>query len=153
MTPIQRLFNVSCVFVVDLWGENEHCGDFWEAYLTRRSYALRAASSNYMWLTSNVLTLLANYEVMKLVESRELQGFCLCGSFNQKAHLHRVHTHIYIYIYTYYRGHGIEKETSHVTIVCAHHGVFAFVETSITPDPNSLIEQFLFNCSERPHSD
>jgi hypothetical protein len=39
----------------------------------------------------------ANYEAMKLVESRELQGTCLCGTFNQKRHLDGVHTQLYMY--------------------------------------------------------
>jgi len=38
-----------------------------------------------------------DYEIMKLVESRELQGTCLCGAFSQKAHLDGVHTQLHMY--------------------------------------------------------
>ena len=48
---------------------------------------------------------------------------------------------------------GIEKSTSHVTVVCAHHDVPAFAETSITPYPNFLTERFSFNCGNHLRSD
>jgi len=48
---------------------------------------------------------------------------------------------------------GIEKETSHVTVVCAHHDVPAFAETSITPYPSFLTERFSFTCGNSLHSD
>jgi len=55
--------------------------------------------SNCKWLTSNVSR--SKYtddnEVTKLVESRELQGTCLCRTFSQKAHLDGVHTQLYMY--------------------------------------------------------
>ena len=38
-----------------------------------------------------------DYEITKLVESRELQGTCLCGAFSQKAHLDGVHTQLHMY--------------------------------------------------------
>ena len=57
---------------------------------------LRQLSNNCKWLTSNVSRSNDN-EVTKLVESRELQGTCLCRTFSQKAHLDGVHTQLYMY--------------------------------------------------------
>jgi len=42
---------------------------------------------------------------------------------------------------------------SYVTVVCAHHDVPAFAETSIIPYPSFLTERFSFNCGNSLHSD
>ena len=51
-------------------------------------------------------------------------------------------------------GVGLHREKiSHVTAVSAHHDVFAFAETIITPYLNFLPERFSFNRGKRPRSD